>query len=235
VKPEPAPLIGTLNENSLHADLKTWFAIPGDRLEVKVDGYVVDILRGQSIFEIQTGNFSSIRRKLKSLTRDHYLQLIYPIAATKWIIKNDGNEKATNRRKSPKRGEIVDVFHELVSIPTMIRRNKFSVRVCLIHSEEIREKSDSWSWRTKGWKTVEQRLLEVVGEREFKTPLDFAHLLPPDTPEIFTTKDLALALARPRRLAQRMTYCLREMGMITAVGRQGNAIRYQRTFTPVSD
>lgn len=38
--------IGTLNEKPLHAALKGWYARPGDRFEVPVDGYLVDIVRG---------------------------------------------------------------------------------------------------------------------------------------------------------------------------------------------
>jgi hypothetical protein len=225
------PLIGTLNENSLHADLKSWFSEPGDLNEVKVDGYVVDILRGESIFEIQTGNFSSIRRKLKALLKQHPLQLIYPVASTKWIVKDGEGQAAISRRKSPKHGTMIDLFHELVSIPKLIRQPNFTLRVCLIHSEEIRMKSDKWSWRSKGWKTVEQRLLEVVEEEMFEKAEDFAPLLPMDLPDVFTTKDLTNALSCPRRLAQRMAYCLREMELITPVDRQGNSIRYQRNFS----
>lgn len=231
MKPETASHIGTLNENSLHAALKSSYAMPGDLVEVKVDGYVVDILRGESILEIQTGNFSSIRRKLNHLTRGHPLQLIYPVASTKWIIKHGDGEDVISRRRSPKHGSTLDVFNELVSIPKLIRRRNFTLRVCLIHSEEIRVKSDKWSWRTKGWKTVEQRLLEIVDEKVFNRPVDFTHLLPVDVPEVFTTKDLAHALSCPRRLAQRMAYCLRELKIVLPVGRQGNAIRYQRNFT----
>ena len=35
-------MIGTLNEGSLHAQLKEWYRRPGDLLEQPVDGYVVD-------------------------------------------------------------------------------------------------------------------------------------------------------------------------------------------------
>ena len=38
--------IGTLQESQLHAALKAWYSGPGDRLETRLDGYVVDILRG---------------------------------------------------------------------------------------------------------------------------------------------------------------------------------------------
>jgi hypothetical protein len=46
--------------------------------------------------------------------------------------------------------------------------------------------------------------------------------------EPFTTSDLAASLPRPRRLAQRMAYCLREMNVINPVGKQGNTILYVR-------
>ena len=47
--------IGTLNEKPLHAALKDWCARPGDQFEVFVDGFVVDIVRGNLLIEIQTG------------------------------------------------------------------------------------------------------------------------------------------------------------------------------------
>ena len=56
--------IGTLNENPLHAALKAWYARPGDRIEVPVDGFIVDIVRDDLLVEIQTGNFSAVKEKL---------------------------------------------------------------------------------------------------------------------------------------------------------------------------
>ncbi len=52
--------------------------------------------------------------------------------------------------------------------------------------------------------------------------------MPPVLAEPFTTADLAAALSRPRRLAQQMAYCLREMGIIAPVGKHRNAILYVR-------
>ena len=80
--------------------------------------------------------------------------------------------------------------------------------------------SDSRAWRCRGWVTHERRLLKVLERKRFNTPADLAELLPPDLAEPFTTSDLAVAIARPRRLAQQMAYCLREMGEIEAVGKE---------------
>ena len=46
--------VGLLNEKPLHASLKAWYAQPGDRFEVNVDGSVIDIVRGELLVEIQT-------------------------------------------------------------------------------------------------------------------------------------------------------------------------------------
>ena len=48
-------VIGTLNEGALHAQLKDWYRRPGDRLEQNVGGFVVDLVRGDLLVEIQTG------------------------------------------------------------------------------------------------------------------------------------------------------------------------------------
>jgi hypothetical protein len=59
------PRIGTLNEGALHAQLKDWYRCPGDRIAQVVNGFVVDLVRGDLLVEIQTGSFAPLRRKLE--------------------------------------------------------------------------------------------------------------------------------------------------------------------------
>jgi hypothetical protein len=51
-------------------------------------------------------------------------------------------------------------------------------------------------------------------------------LLPSGLAEPFTTSELAIAAGQRRWLAQKMAYCLREMGIIHQVGKRGNAFLY---------
>ena len=225
--------ISTFNEKPLHAALKAWYARPGDRLEVKVDGFVIDIVRGELLIEIQTTSLASLKRKLLTLTDSHRVRLVYPIPREKWIIKlaKDG-QGAPSRRKSPKRGKMEDLFGELVSFPKLLAHPNFALDALLIQEEEIRRYDGKRGWRRRGWVTQERRLLRVEDQRRFSTPGDLGELLPSDLGEPFTTSGLAKAIARPRRLAQRMAYCLREMGEIEPVGKQGNAILYARSKEP---
>jgi hypothetical protein len=221
--------IGTLNEKPLHAALKEWYAEPGDGVEVEVDGFFVDLVRGDLLIEIQTGGFSGIKQKLLALTEAHRLRLVYPIAREKWIVKLDeAGGRRLSRRKSPKRGQVEDVFAELVSFPRLITRPNFSLDVLLIQEEEARIHEPGRAWRRRGWVTHERRLLEVVGRHTFETGMDLLGLLPPSLCEAFTTADLAAALSRPRWLAQKMAYCLRKAGLIKAVGKKGRSVLYVR-------
>ena len=229
----PANQISTFNEKPLHAALKAWYSRPGDHLEVQVDGFIIDIVRDGLLIEIQTTSLASLKRKLFALTDHHHVRVVYPIPREKWLVKlaEDGHS-APSRRKSPKRGKIEDVFRELVSFPKLLAHPSFSLDVLLIQEEEIRRYDGTRAWRRRGWVTEERRLLQVVDRRRFCTPADMGELLPAALVEPFTTSDLAAAIARPRRLAQRMAYCLREMDVIEAVGKQGNAILYARNVRP---
>lgn len=207
-----------------------WYAQPDDQFEVPVDGFIIDIVRADLLIEVQTGSFASIKPKLIDLTTRHPVRLVYPIAQEKWIVKlGQAENEPISRRKSPKRGGLAHLCVELVSFPYLLGHPNFSVEALLIQEEETRRYDGRRAWRRKGWVTHERRLLRVVEQRLFTTPNDLANLIPSTLTDPFTTADLAAALSIPRRLAQKMAYCLREMNEIAIAGKQGRAILYTRT------
>lgn len=211
-----------MGETSLHAAIKEWYARPGDQLEFEVDGYVVDVVRGKTLIEIQTRNFSAIKNKLKDLTECHPVRLVYPVSQIKWIIRLDRDgERARSKRRSPKKGRVEDLFYELVYLPSLVMRPTFSLEVLLIHSEEVLIDDNRGSWRRRRWSIHDRHLLQVVDSRIFSTPQDFMDLLPESLPDYFTTKDLARSLKIRRSLAQKMAYCLQHMGKVKVSGKKG--------------
>src|SRR5512145_1327017 len=55
------PSIGVMREGSLHASVKALLAEPGDRLEVPVGRFVVDLVRADGeLVEVQTGGFGAL-------------------------------------------------------------------------------------------------------------------------------------------------------------------------------
>ncbi len=225
--------IGTLRETELHAALKAWYTQPGDQLEAKVDGYVVDILRGEAVIEIQTHNFGALRRKLERLAASRPVRLVHPIALERWIVRlgPDGQTPA-GRRKSPRRGCQADVFRELVRLPALMAHPNFSLEVVLTREEELRCRQTPVRrrrWRPKEWRVCGRRLLEVVDRLVLTGPADCLAFLPAGLAEPFTNQDLAGALAQPVYIVQKITYCLRQMGAVRVVGKRGRAIEYEVT------
>ena len=212
--------IGLMNEKPLHASLKQWYARPGDRLEVPVDGFVIDIVRDDLLIEIQTRNFASINSKLCKLTRSYEVRLVYPVVQEKWIVRSGV------RRKSPKRGRLEDLFWELVSIPQLLSNPNFSLEVLMIREEELRRYDGKRKWRRRGWVVEGRRLVDVMDRRLFGASTDWLTFVP-DGLQSFTTKDLATVADTRRDLAQKMAYCLRHARMIELIGRQGRANLYR--------
>ena len=220
------PGIGLLNEKPLHASLKSWYGQPGDRFEVPVEGFVVDIVRDDLLLEIQTSNLASLKSKVERLARSHRIRLIHPIAHEKWIVRLARDQGgALSRRKSPKRGRVEDLFWEMVGLARLFANRNLSLEVVMIREEEARRYEAGRRWRRRGWVTDERRLLEVVDRRLFGEPADWLALLPEGF-GAFTARDLAEAIDVRLELAQRMAYFLREAGLVKLIGKRGRAHLY---------
>ncbi len=221
-------MIGTLRETGLHAALKQHYARPGDCLEARVEGYIVDIVRDAELIEIQTHNFAALKRKLPRLLERHCVRLVHPIAQAKWITRVKADRQTLiGRRKSPQRGALEDLFMELVSWPELIIHSNFTLEVALIYEEEIRcLHSSRRQGRARPWRVCDRRLIEVIDTVVLATPADFRRFIPATLPAPFTSHELAQALQRPDYLAHKMTYCLRKMGVLTVVGKRQRAWLY---------
>jgi hypothetical protein len=221
-----------LQESSLHTALKNLYTHEGDLQEVWLDGYLVDVLRGDQVVEIQTRNFSAIKSKLITLLENHPVLLVHPIAKVKWIVRQAGEEQLS-RRRSPRRGRIEDLFYELVRIPELLIHPNLTLEVVFVEAEEIRLNDGKGSWRRQGWSIADRRLLKIAGHAQFYTPADFYKILPEKLANPFTIHDLAKKAGLSQGLARKMAYCLRKMNLIRVIGKRGRAQLYE-TITPES-
>ena len=212
----------------LHASLKRFYALPDDRAEVPVDGFVIDLVRGDLLVEIQTSGFSSLKRKVTSLLElGRRVRVVRPIPIDKWIVKIDPNGTVLSRRLSPRHGKPTDIFSDLASLADLVVHPRFEVEVLLTIEEQLREHMPGRAWRRKGWVVVECRLVEVVSSLLLENVDDLAGLLPEGLPETFTTADLAERLGSPRRAAQQMAYCLRRIRALVIIGKRGKSLEYR--------
>jgi len=216
-----------MTEYSLHSEIKHWYMVSGDELEVKVEDFIIDILRGKLLIEIQTGNFSAAKKKLIKLLLSNQVRLVYPIAKLKWIVHVSGSGEFVRRRKSPKKGKLTDIFYELVHAPSLIEDRNFSLEVLLIEEEEVRCNDGRGSWRRRGVSVKDRKLLNVFDRIVFEDSRDFLEFLPKELDGYFTNKVLALKLGISIRLAQKITYCLRKMGAISVAGKKSNEFLFE--------
>lgn len=224
--------IGVSNENSLHASLKEWYALPGDRFEVKVGNFFVDIVRPSVhgdppvLIEIQTGNFTAIRRKLLDLLPQYPIRLVYPVPQEKWIVRITSDGEIKSRRKSPKSGKTADLFGELIRIPELITDPNFTIEVVLTREEHIWCEDGKGSWRRGGVSIKDRRLLSVMDRIPLLTKNDFLIFLPSPLTYPFSNKDLSAIGGYSIYQARKITYCLRKMGILKAAGKRRNELQF---------
>lgn len=219
--------IGVLREGPLHAAIKAFLAEPGDRFEVGVDRFVVDLVRADGeLVEIQTGGFAALGPKLDLLLDSHRVRVVHPVAAECRIVRVDREGEVISTRRSPRRATVVDVFEKLVSFPSLLSHPNLTVEVLLLREDHFRGEHPVARGR-RPRDPGQRRLLEVLERVELCGPNDVINALPalPDGP--FDTRELAVRLGCSVSLAQRTAYCLRAIGVIEAAGKRGRTPLHQ--------
>jgi hypothetical protein len=220
--------IALQREGPLHASIKRWYARPGDRVEVPIERYVIDLVRDEQLIEVQTRGFAGMKPKVRALLAlGRRVRIVHPIAVDRWIVTIDDDGAVLARRRSPRHGRLIDLVTELVSFPELLDDPGLEIEVLLTTEEEVRRLAAGRCWRRRGWTTVERRLVDVLDRVLLRSGRDLAGLLPDDLPERFTTAELAERSGRSRRTAQQAAYCLRRLRLIEADGTVGRATAYR--------
>ena len=188
--------IGTLAEKRLHAVIKRYLCEDEDCHEVGVlnTRFVSDVRIGNEIYEVQTGSFYPMKKKIA-----HYLEktdctvtVVHPIPARKWVswIDPKTNEIAS-RTHSTKRGRAEDLLPELYHLLPHLGNPRLRFRVLLLEAEDFRW-LNGWSRdRKRGSERYERIPLALLDDIEFNCPDDFAALLPDALPQHFAVKDFS--------------------------------------------
>jgi hypothetical protein len=217
-------------ETSLHRELKSFYADEKARFEVPLGRYRIDVVTGERLVEVQHGSLSAIRDKIRTLVRDHEVTVVKPIVVRKHLVKlSKKSGRVKERRLSPKRGQLLDLFDELVHFTRAFPHPRLTLDVLLVDIEELRYPGHGRRrrWRENDFQVEDQRLLQVHATHTFRTARDLIDLVPDTLPDPFHTGHLAKSLDVHRWIAQRVAYCLRNMGAVTQAGKKGNALLYR--------
>ncbi len=215
-----------LREGPLHAAVKAALAGPGDRLEVPVGRFVIDLVRVDGeLVEVQTGGFGALGKKLDALLDEHRMRIVYPVAAERRIVRVDEHGQVLAVRRSPKRATAVAVFDKLVAFPSLLTHPNLTIEVLLLREDHIRGAQPTTT-RRRTRDAGERRMVEVLDRVALHTPQDILAALPALPVEPFTTRELAAVLRCSTLLAQRTLYCLRTIGIVEPAGKRGHAPLY---------
>jgi len=220
--------IGVLREGPLHAAVKAMLARPGDRFEVPVGRFVIDLVRTDGeLVEVQTGGFAPLGPKLDALLDEYRFRIVHPVPAERRIVRVDEDGEITSVRRSPRRAGLIEVFDRLVAFPSLLTHPHLTVEVLLLREDHVRgRRPDRVGRRTRD--PGERRLVDVVDRVELRGSEDVVRALPALPSRPFSTRELAELLGCSVLLAQRTAYCLRTIGIIEAAGKRGRTPLHRR-------
>ncbi len=232
-------MINTYNETSLHKEIKEIFSQKyNGKTEIKIENFICDIVcndeKNPSIIEIQTSNLSKLTDKIEKLTQTHKVKLIYPLATTTYLQRQDESGKILSKRKSPKKKNIYSIFGELFSLYRLFDNKNFSLSIlfCEICIEKtvfenlVQSKNKNRRFR-KNYLITDKKLISINNEIILKTKKDLQNLIPKEIPEEFSSKDLKNTEIKNE--ANKMIWVLRKANLIEQIDKKGNLIIYKKT------
>lgn len=217
-------------ETSLHQQLKLHYAADASQTEVVVGRYRIDAVRGDELIEVQCASLSAIKSKINALLRRHTVRVVKPVVLrTRIAKKKSPNGKITSRRMSPKRGDTLDVFEDLIYFTRVFPHENLVLEIARVHVEQTRIpcRRHRRRWQ-KDYRVQDVNLEQIESSLELRSAADLFDLvgLDPDS-ESFTTEDIARVTGRPRWFAQKIAYVLKHTQAIEPIGRNRSGIQYR--------
>ncbi len=219
--------IGTLNEGSLHGALKAYIAPDPSHWEIRIGNSVCDIVRDGEIFEIQTRNFRSIKKKLALLLETNVVTVVYPIVKEKrvyWVEPDTG--EINGGRLSPRKGKNSDVLRELVALGELASHKNLRLRLISVKADEYKYKN-GWSEDKKRGATRMDRVVTDICDDCTFAPEEFIKLLPEGLVGKFTAKEASkLTNLKPNVMSSALLL-FTKMEFVKRVGRDKRGYVYE--------
>ncbi|MBR5088710.1 MAG: HAD family phosphatase [Ruminiclostridium sp.] len=214
--------IGTLNEKTIHNALKCYYCDEADH-EARIGDYYADGVGENGIFEIQSGSFSYLAKKLSRMLRISHVTVVYPYEK---ITRNYSvNEQTGEVMTVTKRTEnsFSKLFLELYRLKAFLTNPNLTVRIAFLELDKKTYYRDERRIRRKGMKK-DKCPTRLIREIVLEQPEDYRVFLPENLPGEFTKAELQ-KLCRPTD-AGLMLSVLEFTGIIRRSGKRGKSILY---------
>ncbi|GHU02952.1 hypothetical protein FACS1894147_06060 [Spirochaetia bacterium] len=221
--------IGTEREGSLHRALKFRYAGVEGATEIAAAGYVCDGITGDGeIIEVQTGSFGPLKDKVAAFTAKNKVRIVHPIILNKQIDLYDEKGTLLHSRKSPRHGNLWDLFKALLYAPELPKLKNLTIELAPVDIIEKRIADGSGSWRRKGVRIADKAPAAYYPPVLLSRPKDYLRFVPFDEKTEFTVRDLAKEAKISPAVGGKTLYVLLKLDLVERTGKKGNAWVYQR-------
>lgn len=193
--------IGLLGEKWQHQIIKRYLTEDPREHEVKLAGtrFVSDVRVGNAIYEVQTGSFAPMKKKLERYFADPLLTVtvVHPLPAVRrltWMDPATG-ELGKSRRVAGKRDPVLllPALYPLIPLLSHVGTGRLSFRLLLLEVEDFKLLDGKSRDRKHGATRLERIPVGLMDDLLFTSPSDFAAFLPPSLPSPLTVAGLSRA------------------------------------------
>ncbi len=223
--------IGSLGEKRLHSLIKHFLCEDSDYHEVGVlnTRFVADVCVGNEIFEVQTGPFYPMVKKLAHYLEhtNHTVTVVHPILwvrSLSWIDPRSGTVEPP--RRVPKE-HTEALLSELYCLIPYLNNPRLRVRLLYLEARDFKTK-DARGGHGRGARRYDCIPLSLLGERLFASPEDYACFVPPELPDRFTVRDYSEHTGVRGRDAYSAVRVLSALGFFRESGKEGRAMAFEK-------
>ncbi|HBF14156.1 MAG TPA: hypothetical protein DDW30_00445 [Clostridiales bacterium] len=227
--------IGLLGEKWQHQIIKRYLTEDPSEHEVKLAGtrFVSDVRVGNAIYEVQTGSFAPMKRKLERYLADPSLTVtvVHPLPAVRhlsWMDPATG-ELGKSRRVAGKRDPVLllPALYPLIPLLSHVGTGRLSFRLLLLEVEDFKLLDGRSRDRKHGATRLERIPTGLLDDLLFVSPADFAALLPPELPSPLTVAMLSRATGLQGLDAYSAARALAALGILTPAAPISRAMAFE--------
>lgn len=230
-------VIGIQKEKVLHRTLKYYLCNDEKYHEIKVQKekkgiLFADIKIDNQIYEIQTRSFNALRDKLSEFLKKYQVTVVYPIASHKMIFKLDEENHFVSNKKSPKKGNPLELFYELYKIKNYLNHENLSFKIIMLDMDEYRKEVKKKHYRSSGYERIVQIPKKIERIIDLNHYEDYLQLLSEyQLNETFVSKEFAKATHLTIKKAVVTLNVLTNMKIITRIGKVSRCYVYKMNKT----